>query len=280
MEAKYFPDGVAKSTDPEALTAECNAWLKAKIPTKEAFYERIADYAAHADPDPMEIRQSGDDLEHALQFATKARGDDLCARWAEVARGWAFHLEDYSNAVHAPGGQAILEIATGAGLGAWAVMSKLPPNSRMVSMDFDYVASQNANGLAQALGLTGRAAAIRANSWFMPFDDGLFGTVCTHYGLDESREVPTVLSEAARVLRPGGRLVLITRMDPAVRQGRHMELFGAPVEDCRHVLRQARLYSGPEDLIADAARCGLHLASRKDYRPEQGHARTLLVFEK
>ena len=278
--SKALAEKYSLPADGEAYSADYRAWMKAKIPTAEAFYARVADYAAHAGPDQIEIRQSGEDLGDALRYATKERGEDLCARWAEMARGWAFHLEDYGNEVHAPGGQMILEIATGAGMGTWAVMSKLPESSRMVSMDFDYVAAQNANGIALALGLTGRAAGIRANNWYMPFDGGLFDTVCTHYGLDECREIPAVLSEVARVLRPGGRFVLITRMDPAVRQGKFLELFGAPEEDCREVLRQVRLNSGPEDLIADAAQCGLQLAKKKEYRPEQGHDRVLLVFEK
>jgi len=286
----------------DAFSAALNAWRKEQIPTKEAFYERVADYAAHGGPDQILIRREAKAISDSLEYATKASGESRVAMWREAVRKWAMHLEDYGAAVHMPPssegsvspirpkeggpqgggvcGQAILELCTGAGMGTWAVLSRLPEHSTLHSTDFDFCCPPNAVGIAKALGVEDRVAGLCANNWYLPFNGGIFDTVCTHYGLDESREVPTVLREVARVLKPGGRLVLIARMDPWDRQGKFFELFGAAKEDCRDVLRRVRLYSGPEDLIEDAARRGLRLTRRKDYWPQQGHARVLLVFER
>jgi len=262
----------------DAFSAALNAWRKERIPTKEAFYERIADYAAHGGPDQILIRREAKAISDSLEYATKATGEKRCAGFAEAVRRWAIHLEDYGAAVHESGGRTILELCTGAGMGTWAVLSRLPEHSTLHSTDFDFCCPPNAVGIAKALGVEDRVTGLCANNWYLPFYGGIFDTVCTHYGLDESREMPAVLGEVARVLKPGGRFVTVSRMDPWDRQGKIFELFGALREDCREVLRQVRLYSGPADLIEDAANYGLRLAGRKEYRPEQGHARVLMVF--
>ena len=262
------------------LSAARDAWYREQIPSKEAFLARMDDYAQHGGPDPSPIRQSAEDLAESFEYATAQSGKQRCEDFAKSAQGWAFHLEDYAAAVHAPGGPRILELATGAGLGTWAVLSRIPKESTLLSMDFDFVCTQNALGIAKALGAEDRVAAICANNWHMPFRGGLFDTVCTHYGLDETREVPAVLREIARVLRPGGQFVLIARMDPLDRHGPWFKLFGVTEAEGRDILRRVRLYSGPQDLIEDAAACGLALSHRKDFAPEHGHARVLMTFTK
>ena len=265
--------------DSETCRAALNAWRKAQIPGREAFLARIEDYALHGGTEQTLIRGDAKAIADSLEYATEASGEKRIAMFREGARNWAVHLEDYGAAAHeGGGGQAILELCTGAGMGTWAVLSRLPAHSTLHSTDFDFTCPPNAVGIAKALGLEGRAAGVCANNWCLPFYDSLFGTVCTHYGLDESREVPAVLREAARVLRPGGRLVLVARSNPWDRHGEAFTMYGAAEAEAPGILRKARLFSGPEDLIADAAAAGLKLAGRKDYRPENGHARVLFVF--
>ena len=263
----------------ETCHAALNAWRKAQIPTREVFLARIKDYALHGGTEQILIRRGAEAIADSLEHATKTSGEKRAAMFQEAARGWAVHLEDYSATVHeSGGGQAILELCTGAGMGTWAVLSRLPAHSTLHSTDFDFACPPNAVGIARALELEDRVTGLCANNWCLPFNDGLFGTVCTHYGLDESREVPAVLREAARVLRPGGRFVLVARTNPWDRHSKAFTMYGAAEAEVPGILRKARLYSGPEDLIADAEAAGLKLAGRKDYRPENGHARVLFVF--
>jgi len=264
----------------EAFSAALNAWRKEQIPHKEAFLARIEDYEKHGNPDQILIRCDAEAIPDSLEYATKASGEKRVAMFEDAMSRWAFHLEDYAAAVNAPGHQAILELCTGAGLGTWAVLKNMPGHSTLHSTDFDFPCTQNAIGIAKALGMEDRVAAVCANNWYLPFYDNLFDTICTHYGLDESREVPAVLAETVRVLKPGGRFVVLARMDPWTRETSLLELFGVTQAECREIKRRARLYSGPEDLTADAQTCGLSLISRKDYTPGHGHHRVLLTFAK
>ncbi|MCL2532052.1 MAG: class I SAM-dependent methyltransferase [Oscillospiraceae bacterium] len=262
----------------ESFTNATRAWRLQQIPDKAAFLARIEDYAQHGAPDPRPIRQTDEDIPNAFDCATKQSGEKRIAMFRNS--GWAIHLDDYAAAVHAPGTQTILELATGAGMGTYAVLNQLPAQSSLISMDFDFICTQNAIGIAKALGVEERVAALCANHWFMPFCDGLFSTVCTHYGLDESCEVPAVLAEIARVLRPGGQFVVQTRMNPWHRQGSRLAQWTITEAEAPAILRQARLYAGPDDLIETAATCGLSLTSRKNYTPEDSHHRALMTFEK
>jgi len=266
----------------DTYTAAKNSWILERVPDRATFLARMEDYAQNGGPDPSPVRQTAEDLSDAFACTTKSRGEELCARFAKIAReGWcSHHLSDYAAAVHKPGAQTVLELATGAGLGTWAVLNNMPKVSKLLSMDFDFVCTQSAIGIVKALGLKSNVVAICANNWYMPFCDGLFDTVCTHYGLDETREVPAVLQEVARVLKPGGRFVLVARMNPWDRVGSWFELFGVSKEESGDILRKVRLYAGPETLLEDAALCGLKLTQRKDYMPENGHARVLMVFQK
>lgn len=262
----------------DAFTAAKNAWLHEQIPSREAFLARMEDYAQHGKPDNLVIRQTHESIQNALEYTSKASGKKQIAMFRNS--GWAIHLGDYAAAVHASGNQTILELAAGAGLGTYAVLNHLPAQSKLISMDFDFICTQNAIGIAKALGVEDRTAALCANHWHMPFEDGVLSTVCTHYGLDETREVPTVLTEIARVLRPGGRFVLVTRMDALVRRGSWFEMFDVGADEALSLMHKLRLTSTPEALIEAAAACGLVLTSRKNYTPEDGHHRILMAFEK
>ena len=114
--------------------------------------------------------------------------------------------------------------------------------------------------------------------WFLPFADETFDCVCTHYGLDESREVAQIVQEAARVLKPGGRLVAVARANPYDRHKNIMSLFGITAEEFNLLCKKARLYSGIEDLIDTALTFRLRLTGKTVYTPEKGHHRGLLVF--
>jgi len=267
--------------DEAVYDAARQEYLRKHIGSKENFCARIADYAAHGEVDAQEfVPLSRDDISEALQngsLESGAKRGDLCKR---MAQGWALHLEDYGKAVNDADHQTIVELGTGAGLGTWAVLKRLRPGSSLLSTDFDYACVKNADALAKHFGLEGHAAGILANYWQLPFGASSIDVVCAHYSLDECREVPAALSEAARVLGSGGRFMLITRMDSWDRQRIFVEPFGITREECVDLMRQARLMCDPEQLIAWAKACGLMLLSRKDYAPEGSHARVLMVFQK
>ncbi|MCL1951385.1 MAG: class I SAM-dependent methyltransferase [Oscillospiraceae bacterium] len=274
LDAKYHGDS-------EGYSAACAAYLLEAIGSKENFYARIEDYEKNSGVDVIEfVPLRREDVRRFLDYGTAEHGAQRCEMWEKVADGWAVHLRDYGRAVNYADGLAILELGTGAGVGTWAVASQLRPGSVFISTDFDAMCIKNADAIAQHLGLQDRMSGLLANFWRLPFADGSLDTVCTHYALDEAREVPAILAEVARVLRPGGRFILTARVNPWDRQRKFMEPFGIAPDECDALLQRARLQCGPAGLIAWAAQAGLGLVGRTDYTPEGSHARAVLQLQK
>jgi len=150
----------------------------------------------------------------------------------------------------------------------------------MVSIDIDFEAARNADGLAQYFNVPDRVCGLNANFWFLPFEDSVFDTVCTHYGLDESREIQAVLQETSRVLKTSGRFIVVARKNPYDRHKNIMGQFNISESECNPLLKKARLYSGFDDLIELANLYRLTLTDHKIYTPENSHHRITYVFQK
>jgi len=267
--------------DDAAYSAAFKAYLLEAIGSKEGFYTRIEDYEMHGCVDVIEfVPLRREDLREFMKYSTAQHGAKRCEQMEKGADGWAVHLRNYGRAVNYADNLAILELGSGAGMGTWAVASQLRPGNSLISTDFDPMCIRNADGIARHLGLSGRVAGLLANFWRLPFADASLDAVCTHYALDEAREVPSILAEVARVLRPGGRFILTARINPWDRQRKFMEPFGIAPEECNALLQRARLQCGPEGLVKWAAQAGLSLIDRTDYTPEGSRARTVLDLRK
>jgi len=255
--------------------------LLEQIGSRENFLARIEDYEANGGVDAVEfVPLRREDLRRFMEYATSENGAGRCAMAEGIAAGWAVHLRDYGKAVNHADNLDILELGTGAGMGTWAVASQLREGSVLISTDFDPMCIRNADGIARHLGLSDRVTGLLANFWRLPFADASVDAVCTHYALDEAREVPSILAEVSRVMKPGGRFILTARVNPWHRQRRFMEPFGIAPEECGALLQRARLQCGPAGLVEWAAQAGLSLLCRTDYTPEGSHARTIFILEK
>lgn len=102
---------------------------------------------------------------------------------------------------HLPAGDA-LEIGVGTGIVAQALLAEVPQLRRLVGIDI------SADMLAQAARrLPG--AVVRASALHLPFGDGRFDAVVAVHVLHLVSDLDATLAEAARVLRPGGRVVAV-----------------------------------------------------------------------
>jgi demethylmenaquinone methyltransferase/2-methoxy-6-polyprenyl-1,4-benzoquinol methylase len=114
-------------------------------------------------------------------------------------------------------GQQVLDVAAGTGVSTAELQRS---GARGVACDFSL-------GMLRA----GRANKNRRNVRFvagdgtrLPFADGAFDAVTISFGLRNIADVPTALREMARVVRPGGRLVVCEFSRPVWRPFRFVYL--------------------------------------------------------
>jgi methionine biosynthesis protein MetW len=103
-------------------------------------------------------------------------------------------------AVHVSAGERVLQVDGGPG---WLAEMMGDRGAQVVMTDLSHVAV----GLAQQRGVAARQCEIDAGP--LPFDDACFDVVVCDSQLEHRFDPDHVLDEMARVLRPGGRLMLL-----------------------------------------------------------------------
>jgi ubiquinone/menaquinone biosynthesis C-methylase UbiE len=106
-------------------------------------------------------------------------------------------IDPLLDAIAAKGGTRVLDIACGPGWVAGAAGSR---GARVVGID------ASAAMLDEARRAYPDLAFCRASAEALPFGDGQFDAVCCNFGLLHLGRPDDALGEAARVLRPGGRV--------------------------------------------------------------------------
>ena len=280
IEDLYYPDELEKLEDAQ------NNYIYDTIKNKENLLRIVDDYSQNGLPvwqgqESQNCRSIDKKaLTGVFMRGTAENGAKSYNLYENMKEKWACHLDDYAALVNCKDDADILELGTGAGLDTCAVMKSMPPNSRIISVDINFSAAKNADGLARYLKIDNRAFGLNASFWNLPFADGLFDTVCTHYGLDESRELPTTLSQISRVLKHGGKFIGVSRKRPYDRQKHVLKMFGIVEEECNVLLEKVRLYSGFENLKTLTQNYNLILDSCKEYIPKTSHSRVLFQFTK
>ncbi len=117
-------------------------------------------------------------------------------------------------------GQRVLEIGCGSGAMAAEVLNQHPEVTRYIATDVDPAMIKLAE--RQLSGFGDRAEARLIDASGLPFADATFDTVCSWLMLHHTIEWEEVLAEAARVLKPGGRLVGYDLPDTKIGRGVHV----------------------------------------------------------
>ena len=119
----------------------------------------------------------------------------------------------------APGGRA-LDVATGTGDLALELARRVAPSGSVVGADFSERMLELARAKAageQAAGRVPAGASVRfesANALKLPYRDGEFDAATVGFGARNFADLPRGLSEMARVVRPGGRVVVLEITTP------------------------------------------------------------------
>ena len=112
----------------------------------------------------------------------------------------------------------VLEVAVGPGAALVEMARSVAPDVPVVGRDLSEGMLRQAACRAAEAGLA-NVELVQGDARALPFTDGSFDVVFNAYMLDLIRlaDMPTVLGEFRRVLRPGGRLVLLnlSKRDPS-----------------------------------------------------------------
>ena len=133
-------------------------------------------------------------------------------------------------ALEPAGRSAVLEIGPGTGYYTAVVAKALHPSGTLHVFDVQQKMLDHVSGRLRAQGLTD-VVATRGDAMRLPYGGGLFDAVYLVAVLGEIRDQDAALREIARVLRPGGRLVV-------------GELFGDPHMVRAAVLRRRAMSAG------------------------------------
>ena len=168
-----------------------------------------------------------------------------------------------------PGDRA-LDVATGTGDLALELARRVGPGGEVVATDFSERMLELARGKASARSVGGAQVVIRpANALDLPFGDGEFDAATVGFGARNFSDLEQGLREMARVVRPGGRVVVLEITTP---QKPPLSLFfelwfdrivpalGRLAGDAQaysYLPNSVRRFPGPRELAETMSRCGL-----------------------
>lgn len=162
-------------------------------------------------------------------------------------------------------GDRALDVATGTGDLALELAERVAPDGQVVGVDFAERMLELARAKAGALAVRFEAA----NALSLPFADDQFDAATVGFGARNFADLERGLSEMARVVRPGGRVVVLEITTPRRRPlstffelwfDRAVPALGRLAGDAQayeYLPSSVRRFPGPEELAGVMSRCGM-----------------------
>ncbi len=272
---KYYPH------DSKAFYAQKDVFLKKHIPTKESFLNRLKYYETNGSPiwvsgrnqlsDDIDLETMVKAISVSSKFVNGQKKAEQASKWLDTNKSF---WNTFSENVLFSEINRILELTIGAGGGTNAIMSKMQNTDYYMGVDIDFVCAKNADAIAKYYEVNGLG--IATSLWNLPFEDNMFTCVFANAGLEECREIPTILKEAVRVLTEKGRLVIRCLKPQKVLWYSEFAKYGFSDEDTIKWLKRVRLYANAEQVKNMAVNNGL-ICIEEIFHDRLGH---ILVFEK
>ncbi|MBZ5639021.1 MAG: ubiquinone/menaquinone biosynthesis methyltransferase [Acidobacteriia bacterium] len=148
-------------------------------------------------------------------FGAIARRYDLLNRVLSLGRDVGWRRVAAAEAAGGSGG-AILDLCSGTGDLA-AELAGSRKDALVVCADFARPMLVRARAKLERRGLVSRCLLLEADALSLPFRDGAFAAVAVAFGVRNLADLGAGLREILRVLRPGGRLVVLEFSRPTSR---------------------------------------------------------------
>lgn len=104
-------------------------------------------------------------------------------------------------------GDEVLDLGAGPGVNFPALADAVGDVGRVVGLDASRGMARRAR--ERAAGIDGRCAAVHGDAGSLPFPDGSFDRAFSTLAVSAFPDAETAVAEVARVLRPGGRFVVL-----------------------------------------------------------------------
>lgn len=111
-------------------------------------------------------------------------------------------------------GNSVLDIAGGTGDLSYAFARKVGPEGQVVLADINESMLKVGRDRLADRGIAGNLETVQANAESLPFDDNRFDVVSIAFGLRNVTHKEKALAEMQRVLKPGGRLLVLEFSKP------------------------------------------------------------------
>jgi demethylmenaquinone methyltransferase/2-methoxy-6-polyprenyl-1,4-benzoquinol methylase len=110
-------------------------------------------------------------------------------------------------------GDEVLDVATGTGDLAVALARRVGPSGNVIGADFAEAMLERARTKARAGGLC-NLSFCQADALALPFPRDRFAAATVAFGARNFADLPAALEELVRVVRPGGRVVILEITQP------------------------------------------------------------------
>lgn len=285
-------DAIRQHGKSEAVNNVVAAWIRDNM-GKKGVRESISQYSQRRPSDRLLWRQMPVDpngqlaapirdgeLQRACECASRDNGMKHIALAQQTAQTWGYHIPCFQRLIAAVSARTALELGCGAGVGTYWILESITRETDLLSIDIDIVCAANCLGIREAMDRVDKLHPVVASFWNLPFADASMDLVCSHYGIDETREVTAALREISRVLRPGGSMISVSRTDPTLRLKTYLDGLGLSDAELTGMAEEVDLYSGPDHFAARANACGLQMQSIERMRGQSSHDRTIFEFRK
>jgi SAM-dependent methyltransferase len=106
-------------------------------------------------------------------------------------------------------GERVVDVGAGPGLLAAEMATQVGPDGRVIGLDLSDSMLALSRQRSADLGVSGRLSFLKADAVRLPFADSVFDVAVSTQVYEYVPDVPAALAEVYRVLRPGGRVLIL-----------------------------------------------------------------------